>query len=316
MNNMEQLEADFDTELTAGNLKNGMKDAGASSGDLWKVPVENLRIIENFNVRVHNEKYEVQIEALKNSMMSEGFYQHEPLAGYVAKDDAGKDLVYIFGGHTRLLALQRANNDGAGIKVVPVVVGNKKGMSMDDMNIALINGNLGNPLSPYEQAVVCKRQVGRGMEVSEIARRTGFSVEWVNNLLLVMSAPLKLREMVANGRLSATLAAETVKKEGKKALEKVEAAVLRATAEGKPGKITKKHLQPTNRFDKEVKKSAPVMYTALEAVRKDPQFDSLSAATRETLMKLMADLDEKKEIADVDHSSQKTIFDAAADAQA
>ena len=130
MNNMEQLEADFDTELTAGNLRNGMKDAGASAGDLWKVPVENLRIIEKFNVRVHNDKYEVQIEALKNSRMSEGFYQHEPLAGYVAKDDAGKDLVYIFGGHTRLLARQRANDDGAGIKVVPVVVGNKKGMSI------------------------------------------------------------------------------------------------------------------------------------------------------------------------------------------
>lgn len=45
MNHIEQLEVDFDTELTAGNLKNGMKDAGASSGDLWKVPVENLRIM-------------------------------------------------------------------------------------------------------------------------------------------------------------------------------------------------------------------------------------------------------------------------------
>ena len=248
-------------------------------------------------------------------MLNEGFYQHEPLAGYVAKDDAGKDVIYIFGGHTRLLALQRANNEGADIKVVPVVVGNKKGMSMDDMNIALINGNLGNPLTPYEQAVVCKRQVSRGMEVSEIARRTGFSVEWVNSLLVVMSAPLKLREMVANGVLSATLAAETVKKEGKKALEKVEAAVGRVVADGKPVKITKKHLQPSNRFDKEVKKSAPIMYSALEAVREDPKFSSLAPATREKLMKLLSELDEKKESPEVDNSAQTTIFDSAVNAK-
>ena len=59
-------------------------------------------------------------------------------------------------------------------------------------------------------------------------------------------------------------------------------------------KITKRHLQPSNRFDKEVKKSAPIMYTALEAVRKDPKFDSFAPTTREKLMKLLSELDEKK----------------------
>lgn len=74
MHNMKQLEAEFRTALTPGVLKAAMKEAGASSGDLWKVPVPQLRVIDGFNVRVKNAKYKAQVRRLADSIKSEGFY--------------------------------------------------------------------------------------------------------------------------------------------------------------------------------------------------------------------------------------------------
>lgn len=52
MHNMQEIEKDFTLELNPGSIKGAMKEVGAGSGDLWKVPVAALRVIEGFNVRV------------------------------------------------------------------------------------------------------------------------------------------------------------------------------------------------------------------------------------------------------------------------
>ena len=59
-----------------------------------------------------------------------------------------------------------------------------KGTSMEDLTVALVVGNNGEPLSLYEAAVVCKRLATFGWSSQEIARRLGYaSAQYVDGLL-------------------------------------------------------------------------------------------------------------------------------------
>ena len=55
MLNLVQLESEFTAEINPGNLKDAMKVLGATSGNVWKVPFNELLIFEGFNIRVHND---------------------------------------------------------------------------------------------------------------------------------------------------------------------------------------------------------------------------------------------------------------------
>ena len=111
MNNIEQLEATLDAKINPGNLKEAMKEAGASSGDLWKLSFDQLRIIDGFNLRVHNAQYTVKIEEYAETLFNEGWFTHKPMSGLGQRDEAGQSQVFIFDGHTRLLSIPLANHD-------------------------------------------------------------------------------------------------------------------------------------------------------------------------------------------------------------
>ena len=111
MNNLEQLEATFDVKISPGVLKEAMKEAGASKGDLWKLPFDQLRIIDGFNLRVHNAQYTAKIEEYAETLFNEGWFAHKPMSELLQRDEAtGKSQVFIFDGHTRLLSIPLANN--------------------------------------------------------------------------------------------------------------------------------------------------------------------------------------------------------------
>ena len=326
MHNMEQLEADFTATITPGNLKEAMKAAGASSGDLWKLPVGQLRIIKGFNIRVHNARYTAKIEEYAESLFQDGWFAHKPMAGVVQRNEAtGENEVYIFDGHTRLLAIPLANNRraNAGLplinEVTVIAIPSKKGkdpIDMVDLNVAMVQGNKNNEHSAYEYAIACKRLADAGLSVAEIARRYTLSTEWVNSLLLLMSAPKELRERVASEALTVTLAVQLLKEHGDQAADMVEEAAADKEAQGKPVKITRKNIKPNSPFTKAVKRSAPAMYDALADVKKDPAFAKLNDKTREKLLELIEKLDKARDDGAVDHSAQATIFDAVADGAA
>lgn len=320
MLNLVQLESKFTAEINPGNLKDAMKSLGATSGNVWKVPFADLLIIEGFNIRVHNDKYWATVNEYADSMFNEGYFLHKPMTGLIQRDEGGENKVYIFDGHTRLLAIPIANRRlaAAGLPLitdVSVIVPTRKDnkpMSLSDLTFAMVNGNKGNTHSAYEYAVACQRLVGEGEPITEIARRFGFSGEWVNSLLLLMSAPQSLRERVAAEALTVTLAVDLLKEHGTGAAEMVEDAVAEKVAQGKPARITKKNLKPKSPFDRIVARSAPMLYSALEDVKRDPAFDSLNQDTREKLLSLMAEMEKAKATAPVDDSKQATIFDGDA----
>jgi ParB family chromosome partitioning protein len=327
MNNLEQLEATFDAKISPGVLKEAMKEAGASSGDLWKLPFDQLRIIDGFNLRVHNAQYTAKIEEYAETLFNEGWFAHKPMSGLVQRDEeTGQSQVFIFDGHTRLLSIPLANHRLAAagrplisevtVIAVPSKKNGKEPISMADLTVAMVQGNKSNPHSAYEYAIACKRLADDGAPTAEIARRLGLSGEWVKSLLLLMSAPKELRARVADEALTVTLAVQLLKEHGSDdAAEMVEDAAAEKEVQGLPVKLTRKNIKPNSPFTKAVKRSAPAMYTALESVKKDPAFAELNAATREKLLEIMAALDEAKDQGVVDHSKQATIFDAVAAAE-
>lgn len=287
--NLDVIEADFTKTLVSGSIKGAMKAVGAGSRDLWQCDPSKLRIIEGLNPRVMNEKYKAHIRDLADSMLLNGFYQDHPLAGYVDEEEN----VYVYSGHSRLLAVALANQEGAEIPRVPVTV-SQVGLSMEDITVSLIRGNSGKNLTYYESALVCKRLVKYGYELEEIAKRTGIALPLVKNRMSLMAAPLKLREMVADEIVSATLAIEMITQHGGKALEKIQEAMEVATDKGKT-RVLKAQTVQGDVFEraKYVKKAAPKLYEAAGVIRDDPGYASLTATTRELLEGLLAEIQGK-----------------------
>lgn len=225
--------------LVPGSVKAAMKEAGASSSDLWMVPYKDIRVIEGFNVRVRNAEYEAHLHNIRDSIIANGFYRDKPLEGYVAKED-GSNVIYITGGHTRYEAAGLAIDMGAAIEALPIIV-KPAGTSQEDLTVALVTGNSGRPLTPIETAIVIKRLLGFGLDEKKVAARLGYGKKYVEDLLSLLSAPAAVRKLVEQGKVSATLAIAEIKKDPKEAAKKLTEA-MKGIAETGKTKITKKTL--------------------------------------------------------------------------
>lgn len=327
MENMNLLEENCVQTINPGALKEAMRQAGATSGNIWTVEIGQLHIIPDFNLRVRNDQYASKIAEYEDSLAVEGWMRHKPMTTIILRDEnTGKDLIYVMDGHTRLLAIPGANVKRAANGLPPIeevtmiVMPSKRPHSNEpitlaDLTVSMVQGNKANPHNPYECSIACKRLLDAGHTPSEIARRLGFSTEWVSNLLLVANAPRKLRERLATETLTVTLAVQLLKEHGDVAADMVEEAVGEKEAAGKPARVTLKNLAPKSKFQKVLKRSAPRLYETLGVVTKDPAFNGLNVETREKLLALFDELEKLKVDTQVDHSKQTTIFDGDVDAE-
>lgn len=344
--NMDQLSQQFNLQLAPGNLKNGMKAAGAKSNELWTVPLEQLRAIEGFNVRVHNAKYFARVRKYADSMKEHGYLPHKPMAGYMGKDpETGEDVVFYTAGHTRYDAIVLANSElpeEKQIKAVTVVMQPPKTTTTKRLNALLITENDAAALDPYEASIVCKRLFDDGSSVEDIAKEVNFSTEWVDSLLQLAAAPRELQLMIVDDVIKPTFAIETIKEHGaeqalvilKQALarktgSKADAPAADADVESGPEietdgdeattakkvRLTAKDLTSpeVRKFQNVIKREAPVMYDALNSVAADPAFAKMGAETREKLLALMERM-KKHEVsgAPVVDPRQTALFDSQA----
>jgi len=275
-------------DFTPGNVKVAMKEAGASSADLWQVDYSQLHVLPGFNVREHDAAYKAHITNLANLMVANGYQRDKPMAGYVVVRN-GFNQIVITDGHCRYEAIPIARSLGADIVRVPVVV-KPSGTSAEDLAVSMVTSNSGKPLTPYELGTVCKRLQGFGLDEKQIALRLNFTTTYVIDLLFLQGCPEGIRKLVQTGKVSAGVAIEAVRKHGDKAQEVLEGAVGKAEAKGK-AKATTKDLEPT--WKAEVKKAGPRLYEALMWVRADGGFKKLSAATQSLIEGLIEDLPEE-----------------------
>lgn len=275
--------------LTQGGVKAAMKDAQASSRDLWFVERDKLRIIPNFNTRIRGDALIAHIRSLADSMKTEGYYPDKPLAGYVAKE-GDEQVIYITDGHCRLEGRDLAVKEGAEIDKLPVVV-SAQGTSVEDLTVALVRSSSGKPLEPYELGIVCKRLSRFGWDADEIARRLGFTRTYVENLLLLISSAPGVRQMVMDGKVSATTAIDALKQFGSQAEQRLMSALDKVQQKGGE-RVTKKHMpaKPEVVFRKQVIKSAPVLFNTVRDITLDDGYKQLSGELREKIDALMTTL--------------------------
>lgn len=222
------------------NLKKVMPELGASRQDGWRVSLDDLHFLEDFNTRVHTPEYEAHIQHIKNSIMANGFYASKPIEVIVQMEE-GHPKLYVTDGHTRVTAARQAVASGYTLESVPVVA-KPEGTSMEDIYFSQMAENDGRPFTPYERAVNIKRLVDIGVDIKAIAKRADLTAPYVSDLLSLMAAPKKVRDMVAMGQVTATTAIKELQDNGPKAaVERLTEGLKTAQAAGKEA-LTPKHL--------------------------------------------------------------------------
>lgn len=259
-------------ESVAGSIKPFMSAHSGKSRDLWFLPRAALREKEGFNVRTDTEEFKAKVREYADSIKANGFYPDKPISAFIEKE-GDETVAYVTDGYTRLAAVDLAISEGAEIEMLPVVAV-PPGTTAEDLTIGLVTKNAGRPLAPYEVGIVCKRLVDMGMDEKLIATRIAKSLPYVKNLLTLVSAPKSIRDMVTTGKVSATLAVETIKKEGSNAAKVLKAGVGAAQELGK-SKVTKKTVkkatEPAQDQSKKQKKAKAVTEPADEAQQSDNQ---------------------------------------------
>lgn len=235
-------------DLTAGATEPAMKAAEAKSTKLYFVPVKAIEPIPGFNVRVDSPDYRAHRDMIAESIRANGFDGTKPLAGYVHKTDDG-GVIYVTDGHTRLDAVNKLIEEGVEIERLPVVI-RTPAPSLTDLTVALHTNNTGRPLSPFELGVVVKRLLKEdGADKKAIAERLAVTTRYLDDVLLLVNSPKKVRDAVLQGDVSSTFAIQTVRKAGNepdKAVEVIESAINKAKAAGKT-KATAKDAGPKMR---------------------------------------------------------------------
>ncbi len=285
----------YELDVKPGSLKGAMKESGATSRDLWYVPIDSLKVLDGFNVRTKNEDYEAHIASLGESILANGFRPNKALGVFVN----GSDIV-IYDGHCRFAAVQYANARGAQIEKLPCVAA-PPGTSAEDLTVELHVANSGKPLSPIELGTVIKRLIGYGLEEAQIAKRLSITTGYVTQLLSLMQAPVELRNMVEGGTMAAATAVDIIRKSGggSAAVEAAEAAVSEARAQGSE-RVTKRHLATATAFSKKAKKLHLETARALLKLHKlglfeSDLFTSLSTESMDEIMLLISDLEAHEE---------------------
>ena len=190
-----------------------IKELASGRKDLFLIAPEIIHEKPGWNVREDSEELTQHIEELACSIAEIGVQQ--PLTVYL--DD---DKVYLSDGHCRLNAVKLAVSRGAEIKAVPCRV-EERYASEADRVLAMITRNSGKSLTPLEKSKVIKQLLGFGWTEKEIASKIGVSVGYVYQLLEVQTLPKEVKQAVAEGQISASLAVQETKKDASGLKEKL-----------------------------------------------------------------------------------------------
>lgn len=275
------------TGVTAGSVKSAMKEAGATSRDLWYVPLNEIIQLPDFNVRVKNAEYHASVRAIADSIKANGFYAHKPIACMVIKQD-GKDILACIDGHTRHDAALLVASEGVPLEKLPVVT-TGAGMTLEDAIVNLKVSNTQNPLTPMAVGIICKRLSEFGWSNTKIAEKMVCSVAYVGQLLQLVGAEKEIRDLVNEDKISATLAVQTMNAEGEQAAKVLQEAVQTAKESGK-GKATAKHIKPSKApstpatVKPEIKTIAPVQQEVKDSSPFLPLMPSASVSPFDALV--------------------------------
>lgn len=211
-----------------------LKDMAVSRGTLMNFDPRKIKVKKGLNSRDGSAQDNLEhIEWLADSITREGVKM--PLVVFQEGDE-----VYVADGHCRLAATMLAISRGVEIETIPCVP-EPRGTNGMDRVLSQVIYNSGKALTPLELGQNFKKALALGGSVENIAKRVNMSVSWVNQMIDLQAAPEEVHQMVREGKVSATLAAKVVKRDGAEG----GAETLKKTAEAKNGKkVTEKDIAP------------------------------------------------------------------------
>lgn len=234
------MNATPEIELTAGNVKAAMRDADAKSADLWMVPVAGLRLVPGLNIRSINPAH---VASLKQGIKTNGYNRGEALKGFVSKEANGDHVINVWDGQHRLTAVRELIEEGVPIEFLPVIV-SPAGTSMVDVTVGMTKTASDKlALAPQDWATSCKRLIGYGCDVDEIAEKLGKTKAQIADYLVLAGASRRVLTMVEEKKISGTNAIRLLKKHGAGTADVLDAKFEAAQVRGKK-KITAATLSP------------------------------------------------------------------------
>ena len=167
-----------------------------------------------------------------------------PLSGYYDKE---LKKYVVVQGHRRHAACSLIGNSIQ----IPFYL-ESEGYTDKERIADMITSNSGKPFTFLEEAKVYKTlKESYYMTNVEIAARVGKTSMHVGNSLLLLDAPEELQQYVEQQFVSATLVVEQLRQEdGVVVLEGIKKVLQEQEAEGKPKKVTNKHLKPKIQVEK------------------------------------------------------------------
>jgi ParB-like chromosome segregation protein Spo0J len=176
--------------------------------DLFKAKLEDIHEEPGFNLRDEGPDLDAHIQNIKNAILTGE--DIEPLRLRIGED--GK--LYVVDGHCRRRGYILAKQEGAPIDDIPFLP--FRGNNVDRV-VKILTSQEGKKLSVLEVAIGYKRLFAMHMSEIEIAKRAGKTETHVRQMLALANANSDVHKLVKEGRVSATLAIETVLKRGEQA---------------------------------------------------------------------------------------------------
>lgn len=207
-----------------------IKKEAANRSDMYHIDPRKLSILPGWNARNFDDPENIaHVETMALSIAENGV--KKPIE---IRQEDGKFL--ITDGECRWRGAMLAIKRGVDIATVPVINEKRGVVSEADRILGQFVGNSGKTFTTLEQADIFARLLALGWTETQIATKAACSAQHVRDLLQLRAAPTGVQQMVRAGKVSATLALQTVKKakgDGKAAVKTLSKAVKAAKAGGK-----------------------------------------------------------------------------------
>ena len=242
-----------------------------------------IKEIETFNARnMESPETIAYIRGMADAIIANGNEAFPPIT--ITQE---KDTIAVMAGWCRRRAHILAMDEGAPIKGIQCLAAGKK--RPEEITLDVLTSNSGLPLTAMERAKAVKRLLSFLWTPADIAKKTGWSISTVSNLIALHDAPDAILEMVKSGQVSATLATKLVKEKGAdKAQAMLEQAVDTSAKAGKK-KATQGDLDRVKEKSVPWKKFGPLCYKKLNEIyelpvsRRRDHLDDLIASAGELL---------------------------------
>lgn len=220
--------------------KGGLKSIAEGRSDIYRVDPRKIKVRPNWNGRDFADPANIEhVDMLAQSIKAVGV--KEPLTVAWENGEA-----WLVDGECRLRAAIRAieHYKATDLKTVPVKGEDRYANDADKLFSQIIR-NSGKPFSAMERAKVFKRLLDLGWKQADIATKSGLTGSMVSQALNLLTMPEPIKQMVTEGKVSASMAVATLKDHNPaNAVKVLNDAIATANAEG-AAKAMPKHVAVT-----------------------------------------------------------------------